>query len=318
MRVPFGYWLFRFSLAFLTLTTAAFADDKPETVVHATPAMWHVKGPRGEAWLLGSFHALPDDIDWQTPQIKQAIKAANVFVFEIPIKADMRDWQEYFGENVLLPISTSLPSYFDEQMRQEWRDAVDHTGINADALGHLRPWFAARAFESAMSGENIHVYSDEGVDNKISKIAEARGAPVRGLESSEVHLAAMMRDANTKNEIGQLRAAMHKAATMKMRPFSKLLVAWEAGDPKAIAASNAGQDPVAEKALLGDRNARWVPQIEKMLTEKRTFLITVGAMHLCGPGSVVDLLRKAGYTVDGPDMPAPVAAAKPTKTANAR
>jgi uncharacterized protein YbaP (TraB family) len=269
-----------------------------------------VKGPRGEAWLLGSFHALPDGVDWQTPSIKHAIKAANVFVFEIPITSDMREWQQYFGENVLLPISTSLPSYFDAQMRSEWRAAVDHTGINADALGHLRPWFAARAFEGAMSGENIHVYADEGVDNKISRIAEARGAPIRGLETSETHLAAMMRDANTSNEIGQLRDAMHKAATMKMRPFSSLLKAWEAGDPKAIAASNAGQDPKAEKALLFDRNARWVPQIEKMLMEKRTFLITVGAMHLCGPGSVIDLLRKDGYTVEGPDAPAP------TKTAS--
>lgn len=311
MRASLAYWLFRFSLAFLTLTSAAFAqDDKPEVTVHATPALWHVKGPRGEAWLLGSFHALPDNVEWQTPEIKHAIKTANVFVFEIPIKSDMRDWQLYFGENVLLPISTSLPSYFDEQMRREWRDAVDHTGIDADALGHLRPWFAARAFEDAMSGENIHVYADEGVDNKIARIAEDRGAPVRGLETSEVHLAALMRDANTKNELGQLRAAMHKAATMKMRPFSKLLAAWEAGDPRAIAASNAGQEPTARKALLDDRNARWVPQIEKMLAEKRTYLITVGAMHLCGPGSVVDLLRKDGYTVDGPDSP------RPTKTAS--
>jgi hypothetical protein len=39
MRAPMVYWLFRFSLAFLTLTTAAFAADKPETMVHAAPGM---------------------------------------------------------------------------------------------------------------------------------------------------------------------------------------------------------------------------------------------------------------------------------------
>ena len=146
--------------------------------------MWHVKGPRGEAWLLGSFHALPQDVEWQTPQIKHAIKTANVFVFEISASSDdMHQLAGDFGENVLLPISTSLPSYFDDQMRSEWRDAVDHTDINADALMHLRPWFAARAFEDAMSGENIHIYAEEGVDKKIAKIAEERGAPIRGLET---------------------------------------------------------------------------------------------------------------------------------------
>jgi hypothetical protein len=309
MRALLASWL----LAGLCLITPAFAAE--DAVVHATPAMWHVKGSKGEAWILGSFHALPMDVDWQTPEIKHAIKTANVFVFEIPITTESaREWTLYYGLNTLLPVSTSLVSYFDAQMRREWRDAIYHTGVDADALVHLRPWSAARALEGAMSGENIHLYAEEGVDNKLVKIAEERGAPVRGLESSEVHLRALMRDANTDNEIGQLRDAMHKAATMKMRPFDKMLKAWEAGDIKAIEAQNAGQDPVSRKALLDDRNKLWIPKIQKMLTEKRTFLITVGAAHLVGPGGVPNLLRAAGYTVDGPDT----APAKPTKTASAR
>jgi uncharacterized protein YbaP (TraB family) len=69
---------------------------------------------------------------------------------------------------------------------------------------------------------------------------------------------------------------------------------------------------VAKKALLDDRNRLWIPKIENMLTEKHTFLITVGAAHLVGPNGVPNLLRAAGYTVEGPDMPAPA------KTASAR
>ena len=55
------------------------------------------------------------------------------------------------------------------------------------------------------------------------------------------------------------------------------------------------------KAVLEDRNRNWLPKIEKMLHEKRTFMITVGAAHLPGPNGVVNLLRQAGYKVDGPD-----------------
>ncbi len=43
-----------------------------------------------------------------------------------------------------------------------------------------------------------------------------------------------------------------------------------------------------------------MPKIEKMLNEKRTFFITVGAAHLVGPNGVPNLLREAGYKVDGP------------------
>jgi uncharacterized protein YbaP (TraB family) len=37
-----------------------------------------------------------------------------------------------------------------------------------------------------------------------------------------------------------------------------------------------------------------------MLKEKHTYFITVGAFHLVGPGGVPNLLRAAGYQVDGP------------------
>jgi hypothetical protein len=52
--------------------------------------------------------------------------------------------------------------------------------------------------------------------------------------------------------------------------------------------------------MLDDRNSAWVPQIEKMVGEKRTFFITVGAAHLVGLMGVPAQLRAAGYRVDGP------------------
>ena len=79
--------------------------------------------------------------------------------------------------------------------------------------------------------------------------------------------------------------------------------AWSRGDTAAIDAQmNAGLNdyPEARKALLDDRNQRWLLQIETMLQEKRSFFITVGAGHLAGPAGVPALLRKAGYRVDGP------------------
>jgi uncharacterized protein YbaP (TraB family) len=188
-------------------------------------------------------------------------------------------------------------------MRSEWRAAVMHTQINADTLVIMQPWYAARMLEDAMSG-HIPIYAAEGVDNKIYAMAQAKGASVRPLETAEQSLHGLMRDANMTNEMAQLRAAMHEAAIRPITPFTKLLAAWEKGDPKGIAA--AGPDiekPEVRKALLDDRNAAWLPKIEKMLrTEHRTFFITVGAAHLVGAHGVPSLLRADGFTVDGPDQ----------------
>lgn len=50
------------------------------------------------------------------------------------------------------------------------------------------------------------------------------------------------------------------------------------------------------KDLLYDRNASWIAPIEKMHASGGGF-IAVGALHLLGSGSLVELLRAKGYTV---------------------
>ena len=48
--------------------------------------------------------------------------------------------------------------------------------------------------------------------------------------------------------------------------------------------------------LLINRNKNWIPEISKYAKEKPTFF-GVGAGHLPGENGVINLLRKAGYTV---------------------
>lgn len=79
-----------------------------------------------------------------------------------------------------------------------------------------------------------------------------------------------------------------------------MATAWSSGDADSLAKS-VTDDPTMDKGftetMVLDRNARWVPVIEQMLAQNRQNLIVVGAGHLVGAGSVVDLLTKAGFTV---------------------
>ena len=80
-----------------------------------------------------------------------------------------------------------------------------------------------------------------------------------------------------------------------------LVAAWEAGDAEALAAivaSGLGASTVMRRRLLTDRNARWLPQIEALLArDGEDALVVVGAGHLVGPGSVVEMLRARGLAV---------------------
>jgi uncharacterized protein YbaP (TraB family) len=41
-----------------------------------------------------------------------------------------------------------------------------------------------------------------------------------------------------------------------------------------------------------------VPQIERLLDDKDDYLVVVGALHLVGKDSVIDLLERKGYELE--------------------
>ena len=53
-----------------------------------------------------------------------------------------------------------------------------------------------------------------------------------------------------------------------------------------------------EAALIYDRNADWLAKMPEIMASKPTFF-AVGAAHLVGEKGVLQLLRNAGYTVEG-------------------
>lgn len=48
--------------------------------------------------------------------------------------------------------------------------------------------------------------------------------------------------------------------------------------------------------FLFDRNSRWIPKMEEMMTNRKCFF-AVGAAHLVGEKGVINLLRERGYTL---------------------
>jgi len=79
-----------------------------------------------------------------------------------------------------------------------------------------------------------------------------------------------------------------------------LLRAWRTGDTAALAQLMAGEYeefPDLYRRLTVERNRAWVGRLVELLDDRDDYLVVVGALHLVGPGSVVDLLRQRGYTV---------------------
>lgn len=291
-------------LAGMLPAAATAADSAP---MNATPAMWVVHGPKGTAYLLGSFHMLPKNLNWQTPEITAAMKCADTFVFEIPMDVESREKaKEILQKDAYLPIDLSLPSFFDQEMRDDYRQVMFQIHGHADGLVYLRPWVAAMVLQGQADGSLKGLLPEEGVDNKVYAAAQARGVKqFRALETDALQIRLLTDNGNIDEGLAALRQTFKKllAESSDQTAGQRLFDAWRKGDVKALAAlgpDNPEMTPEARKALLEDRNHAWVPELVAMLNEKHTYFVTVGAAHLVGKIGVPNLLRAQGYRVDGP------------------
>jgi hypothetical protein len=288
----------RFVRAFAALTCALLLAAAPAPVAQRTattptqarPALWTVHGPKGTAYLLGSIHVLPPQMQWRTPRIDAALRAADVFVFEIPMgDAQKTEIQEFIKQNGMLPPGTALPSLLTPEARKDYVAALDLTHVPPELLTPMRPWLAL-------------LMLDAGLDKQVYAFALKRGgATFRALETPEQQLRLLMPE-DQSLEVQEFDAGL-KELLNETLSVDDLIKAWAAGDvAKLNQLMNSGfkENPRAEKTLFEDRNRAWVGQLGSMLNQPHVFFVTVGTGHLVGPKGVPALLRAEGYKVDGP------------------
>lgn len=266
--------------------------------IKAHPALWIVRSPAGTAYLFGSIHLLPPNIDWRSQPVTQALGASDVFVFEAPLGDTGKERTLAFVRaNGMLPAETSLPSLLDNTARHDYRTAVDLSHVPPEQLVHMRPWLASLIMETRLV-ESMHYSLESGVDRQVWTYATSQNKPVETLETVEEQLNLLM-PKDQKLEVAEFDASLKELGT-DANGIGALVDAWSEGRMNEVARlMNAGlkNSPGAMKLLIDDRNARWVTRISAMLAQHHTYFITVGAGHIAGPRGLPALLAARGYHV---------------------
>ena len=135
--------LVAFLFALLAVTQAS-AAPRP-SIIHAHPALWHVQGPKGEAYLFGSIHLLPKNIDWHTKQVDAAIARADAFVFEVA--SDDAGAQDKIrglvAERGMLPEGQSLRAMLPSRSQKDFDAAIAKAHLSSAIVDHERPWLVS-------------------------------------------------------------------------------------------------------------------------------------------------------------------------------
>ncbi len=279
----------------------SFADDAAPQIIQAHPSLWRVHGEHGTVYLFGSIHLLPPHVNWHTPAVNRAMRRADVFVFEIPLDDNtMAQLKTLVLTHGTLPDGQSLRSLLPSESQTDFDKAMQYLHLPSAAINTKRPWLASLIMESIMLKAR-HQTSAQGVDPIMSGEAKDRGKELHYLETVDQQIKLIMPD-DPAVELQSFEVDL-KSILTEDQELGELTKAWEEGDAATLdrlTNQELKDHPQARAALFDNRNRAWVKQIEAMLSEHKTFFITVGAGHLVGENSVPALLRADGYKVDGP------------------
>lgn len=266
-----------------------------------TPALWRVETGGAPIWLFGSFHLLPPGTQWRAADLEDALAAADRLAFEVPLGPESQlEIQALVAERGIYPPGTTLSNTLSEQ---DWADVAGFAflmGIPPTALEPARPWYASLILIAQfMSIQGFDPAA--GVDAVLEAEAKSADKPTVYLETAAEQIglfADLDPDLQARLLVETVRD-LKKSAEMA----ETMLAAWLSGDTEAVFELINGSMqayPDLYERLFTARNERWVETLDSWAGSAESTLVVVGAGHLVGPGSVVDLLRQRGYSVSGP------------------
>jgi len=272
----------------------AFAADSAPAQHHI---LWSLQGKTNKVYLLGSIHMLQP-----SEKLPAAIDAAYADAKSLLMEIDMDDldpaqMQRDVSELAMQPPNQTLRQQLGPEAYEKLMGKVQPLGIDPAALDPFKPWFAAITLVQVQMLK-IGFDAESGVEQRLTRRAVEDHKPIRGLETAREQLEILARLPD-KEQREFLLYSVDDVERMTSE-LDQLVGAWRRGDAKGMAKllqEGFDEYPDLYRPLTVERNRRWVPQIEQLLDDQDDYLVVVGALHLVGTDSVIDLLERKGYKV---------------------
>ena len=290
------------SLPFLLFLCAIFVPgctrEQPVVTGTVRPAMWMVEKPGGGRMILfGAVHQLPGDLDWQRGRVALAEQQADSLLLELSPDELPQVPADFARARADEPVP-SLEQRVGALMADRVRDLAEQGGIDPEDMDRTESWALSLAVGNALT-QRSGLSVANGVETRLTEAFRAAGKPVDGIESAASQLA-LFDDLPDATQDRLLMQGVERADAARERAHG-LVRAWARGDVDALAnyaATELAATPGLAGPLLHNRNRAWVDALALRLDRPGTTLVAVGVGHLVGPGSVIDLLRQRGFTVE--------------------
>ncbi|MDP4983373.1 TraB/GumN family protein [Pseudoalteromonas tunicata] len=285
-------------LTHLKLVTAISIIGFTSLTHAATTSLWQVSKNGDSIYLGGTVHVLPPS-EFPLPKgFEQAYQNTNVLMLE----AQMPDANDPAAQLAMMqkltyPAGQNLKTQLSPAVYKKLSQYFTDLGIDIAMFEQFKPGLVTMmllTFELQKAQ-----LQGEGVDAYFSRLAKQDDKKTIYLESLDFQLSLFSAfgednaDAFIQSNLEQMKDFQPS--------FTKMLAAWRSGDLSDIeylmTTEMQQTDPDTYELMFTKRNKDWIPKLEALFNNQDKELVLVGAAHLAGKNSVLDLLKLRGYHV---------------------
>lgn len=293
------YWLTMTLACFIALwaSGAAAATGQRPDEAHKH-FLWSLEHRGKTVFLLGSIHTLKKESYPLPEAVGKLHNCCRTVVFETDLGAmEEPSAQQAMMKKAVYPPGETLSRNISPETYRLLEERLRKSGLPIDPFEQFRPWYITLALASAEL-QRLGFDAQEGIDRHFYNRAVRDGRELIFLETGEYQINLFAGLGKRKQE--RLLIQAMKELDIIEENFEEMAAYWRSGDAAKLASftekSFAGY-PDLHRRFITSRNKRWVSQIKGLLEKEGDVLVVVGAAHLAGKDSLIDLLRQEGYEV---------------------
>ena len=261
--------------------------------------LWSAKKGKSTIYLLGSIHLLPRELEMLDRAIEAGYNDSKIIVFETNIDNLSDPAFEAKVTNLgLLPPGQTLEQQVSKQTYGLLQQKVNELGLQVEVFNQFKPWLCALTLTS-MELQKMGFNPNYGIDKRFFDRAKQDGKELRFLETTDEQLE-LFAGMSRQEEDSFLAKVLQELDSTRAKVLD-LTNAWKSGDPDKLASMVKVEFegyPEIYTRMLVERNQKWVKHIEDFSGQDGNSFVVVGAAHLVGDDSILELLKKKGFTVE--------------------
>ncbi len=261
--------------------------------------LWKVTAPKGAAFVLGSIHVGKSDLYPLRPLIEESFMQADALVVEVDT-ADQALAAVTMMQAGTYPAGETLKAHISASLWKQLEGAAAKAGLPMALVSSMKPWLVSVTL-MAKDIQDLGYDPKYGIDVHFMEQARKRKMKLISLETVQQQINALA-DHDARTQELMLRETIEESASLG-EIMKRVTKAWRDGDAKDVEEFLMGTMTKPEyaslyKGLFIDRNILMEKKISSMLDRGGVYFVVIGAGHLVGKGSVLDLLRKHGRNIE--------------------